>query len=107
MILTWLLMASAPGSASLDGSADVCMRWAEDPHHVADAIVVQSSGNPALDAALPASIVALDWPAPTGDDYAGEWIGIRMTIGSTPPSDERALPDCSALPVPERPEDGR
>ena len=105
--ITLLLMTLAPASGPLEGSAGVCIRWAEDPHHVADAVVVQSSGNRALDAALPASIVAMDWPAPTGEDYAGEWIGIRMTIGSAPAADEPPLPDCSDLPLPQAPRDGR
>lgn len=99
-MFTWVgLVMLAQATEPLSGAAGVCVRWADDPHHVAEAVVVNSSGNPTLDAALPESIEAMTWPAPTSPDYAGEWVGIRIAVGGSPSGGVQ--PDCSTLPLPD------
>jgi hypothetical protein len=82
--------------ADLRGTAGVCVRWGRDPKHVEDAVVVVSSGNPTLDAALPATIRNMVWDRPTSPDYKGGWIGIVMAVAGAPV--DIPLPDCGKLP---------
>jgi TonB family protein len=96
-----LALAAATGAsqsnADLRGTAGVCIRW-DRPAHVADAVVVVSSGNPKLDAALPDTIRAMkEWPAP--DAYDGGWVGINFAVAGDPGND-RPLPDCSQYRLP-------
>lgn len=69
---------ASQSNADLRGTAGVCIRW-DRPAHVADAVVVVSSGYPTLDALLPDTIRAMkEWPAP--DAYDGGWVGINFAV---------------------------
>ncbi len=82
---------------SFKGTVGVCVRWGFDPHHVVDAVVVVSSGNPQLDQAVPDTVREMRWEKPT-DDYHGEWMGITMQVAGSdmtlpaPECDEKKLP---------------
>ena len=100
MLLAALAADSAPADVAageLKGTVGVCVRWAADPHHVAEAIVVVPSGNKRLDEAIPRSVEAMKWDRPTGK-YRGGWIGINMAVGE--PGTDRPLPSCTHLPPP-------
>lgn len=84
----------ATASPSLGGTAGVCVRWGEDQEHVAQAVVVQSSGNPQLDEMIASSVKTMAWPAP-GDGYKGEWIGVSLSVGGAAPIS--TLPNCALL----------
>lgn len=79
----------------LRGTAGVCVRW-DSATHVADAVVVVSSGNPTLDRALPDTIRSMAWPAPD-PPYHGEWVGITMAVAGAPAN--MPLPSCASLPT--------
>jgi hypothetical protein len=100
LILAAAMLLQSPGvpaeAPEVRGTAGVCIRWADDPDHVADAVVVVPSGNDALDQALPASVKTMRWPRPTGDK--GEWMGITIAVGEGPAS--QTLPSCNQLPRP-------
>jgi hypothetical protein len=86
-----------PAATSTRGVAGVCIRWGRwNRARVAEAVIVRSSGNAALDERIRTSIPNMDWPVGV-DDYRGQWIGIWMAVGGaeSPPADE-PLPDCSA-----------
>lgn len=94
---------SPPPRATLqmaaNGLVGVCVRWGPDPRHVADAVVAISSGNSALDSAIPATVRTMEW-APAGN-YRGQWVGYWLTVGAThrvPISD--SFPSCNYLPDP-------
>ena len=79
-------------------AAGVCVRWnGEDILHVAEAVVVAPSGNPALDKGLPDSIRKMQWSAP-GRYAGGGWMGVVMTVSGAP--SEMAPPKCDGLPAP-------
>jgi hypothetical protein len=78
------------------GTAGICIRWGEDSNHVAEAVVVSSTGNPALDAALPATVRRMTWKRPARD--IGAWMGIYMAVGGYPTP--VGFPECSHLPTP-------
>ena len=89
--------ADAPvvgSSEAAGGTAGVCVRWGEDRDHVAQAVVVQSTGNPQLDDVIANSVKAMDWPAP-GENYAGQWIGVSLSVGGAAPIS--TLPNCALL----------
>ncbi|WP_291836467.1 hypothetical protein [Brevundimonas sp.] len=105
LMLAGLLAAASPSSASAQeptatatrGAPGICIRWARNRSaRVAEARVVRSSGNVALDRRLAEAVPQMDWPVGV-DDYRGQWVGIWMAVGgaSTP---EGPLPDCSSLP---------
>jgi hypothetical protein len=79
------------------GAPGVCIRWeANRPNRVAEARVVQSSGNAELDRRVRERIPSMDWPIGV-DDYRGQWVGVWLAVGgATTP--EGPLPDCSGLP---------
>jgi hypothetical protein len=87
----------AQGSAGLDaqkGSVGVCVRWTdEDAHHVADAVVVDPSGDPVLDAAIGPTVEGLSWDKP--ESYDGGWVGVRISVGDKASADP--LPDCTRM----------
>lgn len=82
---------------SFRGTVGVCVRWGVDPHHVADAIVVTSSGNAQLDEKAPDTVREMHWDRPT-DGYHGEWVGITLQVAGSdmtlpaPQCDEKRLP---------------
>ena len=90
------LAASPDGTDDLHGTAGVCIRW-DGPQHIADAVVVQSSGNPILDASLPATIKAMAWQRPE-PPYNGGWMGVTFAVSGSP--SEMPLPNCDRLPKP-------
>jgi hypothetical protein len=90
--------AAADDDADLRGTAGVCIRWGADPHRVEEAVVVVSSGNPTLDAALPPTILNMPWERPASPGYRGEWIGIVMAVAGAPAN--IPLPKCDTLPQP-------
>lgn len=90
---------AAPGDdTDVRGSVGVCIRWGRDSHHVADAIVVISSGNPTLDRAVPDTIKNMEWERPSSPSYKGEWVGIVMAVDGSAPNE--SLPNCDRLPRP-------
>ena len=90
------IIAPFQSNADLRGTAGVCIRW-DRPAHVADVVVVVSSGNPILDTALPDTIRALkEWPAP--DAYDGGWVGINFSVDGD--KDNRPLPNCAEYRLP-------
>lgn len=90
---------TAPSEPSLKGTVGVCVRWGDDPDHVAEAVVVVSSGNPILDDATPRSVRGMEWPRPTGNSYNGGWIGVNMSFEEDTP-ENWPLPNCASLPQP-------
>lgn len=88
--------ANQAAGSDLRGTAGVCVRW-DGPTHVADAVVVVSSGNPTLDRALPDTIRNMAWQAPD-PPYHGEWVGITMAVAGAQAS--MPLPSCASLPAP-------
>jgi hypothetical protein len=81
---------AAPAAQSVVG---VCVRWGDDAHHLADAVVVDSSGNALLDEAIPRTLRSMAWDKPDG--YNGAWLGLSIGVDGAKPSDK--LPDCGAL----------
>jgi|SRR5215217_4183913 len=104
LLFAGLLTASAPApqdapaATAQRGVPGVCIRWAQRRSgKVAEAVVVQSSGNAALDERVARAIPTMDWAVGV-DDYRGQWVGIWMAVGGAPAPDETApLPDCSTL----------
>jgi hypothetical protein len=89
--------ADAPVVASTEavgGTAGVCVRWGEDRDHVAQAVVVQSTGNTQLDEVIATSVKTMNWPAPA-EGYAGQWIGVSLSVGGAAPIS--SLPNCALL----------
>ena len=86
----------ASDNADLRGTVGMCIRW-DGPAHIGDAVVVVSSGNPTLDAAMPATVKAMEWKRPN-PPYSGSWIGITFAVaeGTT----NMPLPDCTKYPLP-------
>lgn len=79
------------------GVAGVCVRWDRGRRsRLAEAVVVQSSGNAELDARITRDAPRLDWSLEE-PDYRGQWIGLWMAVGgATSPPETTPLPDCSA-----------
>ena len=65
---------------AVNGVVGVCVRWGADPRHVEEAVVAVTSGNAALDSAIPATVRAMDW-TPAGN-YRGQWVGYWLTVGN-------------------------
>lgn len=86
-----------PSASAMRGAPGVCIRWeARRPNRVAEARIVQSSGNAELDRRVRERIPSMDWPIGV-DDYRGQWVGVWLAVGgATAP--EGPLPDCSGLP---------
>ncbi|MDB5470119.1 MAG: hypothetical protein JWR84_1679 [Caulobacter sp.] len=82
-------------AAEIKGTIGVCLRWRDDHKGVAEAVVVESSGSRELDRAMVESIKSMNWPV--GDNYRGDWIGVRMELNSDGAPDNRPLPDCSKI----------
>lgn len=80
------------------GDAGLCVRWGDDPDHVADAVVVAGSGDPALDRKLPGNIKKARMRRPASAAYKGQWVGIAMS--TTPGRSLMAVPKCGHLPLP-------
>lgn len=83
----------ASGQDAQKGSVGVCVRWGEDTHHVSDAVVVDPSGDPLLDAAIGPTVQGMSWDKPSA--YDGGWIGVRISIGEKASADP--LPDCAKM----------
>ena len=62
---------------------------------MAEAIIVRSTGNRALDRRISEAVPQMEWPTDM-DDYRGQSLGIWMAVGGaeSPPETE-PLPDCS------------
>ena len=84
----------AAAAPSLGGTAGVCVRWGEDQEHVAQAVVVESTGNAQLDEMIASSVKTMKWPSP-GEGYKGEWIGVSLAVGGAAPIS--TLPNCALL----------
>jgi hypothetical protein len=84
--------AAAPEAAN-GGVVGVCVRWGSDDHHLADAVVVEPSGDAALDTTVPNTLRAMDWDKPEG--YAGEWLGLSVGVDGAKP--KAVLPSCDGL----------
>jgi hypothetical protein len=85
--------ADSAGPAASGGVVGVCVRWGADDHHVADAVVVEPSGDAALDTTVPNTLRAMDWEKPEG--YAGEWLGLSVGVDGAKP--KAVLPSCDGL----------
>jgi uncharacterized NAD(P)/FAD-binding protein YdhS len=97
-LLIMLAFQATDDNADLRGTVGMCIRW-DGPEHIGDAVVVVSSGNPTLDAAMPATVKAMKWNRPN-PPYSGGWIGINFAVagGAT----DSALPDCTKYELPKR-----
>ena len=104
LLATSILLAGAAGLAPesqpdpLKGTVGVCIRWGADPNHVEEAVVVAGSGNPVLDQATPDTVRNMVWPRPTGNSYAGGWIGVNLAVAGD--TSVRPLPSCASLKQP-------
>ena len=87
---------AAEAATATRGVAGVCIRWDRRRRsRVAEAVIVKSSGNDALDRRIREAIPNMDWPVGV-DDYRGQWIGIWMAVGGAEnPPESEPLPDCS------------
>jgi hypothetical protein len=86
------------------GVVGVCVRWGNDDSHPSDVVVVEPSGDPALDAVIPNTLRGMPWEKP--DNYDGEWVALSVGVAGSQPSTK--LPSCDALAaedanVPSRP----
>lgn len=90
---------AAPAATASRGVAGMCVRWDRRRRSkVAQAVVVQSTGNETLDDRMTQLVPQWDWPVGV-DDYRGQWVGVWLAVGgATAPADDAPLPDCSALP---------
>lgn len=105
LMMAGLLAAPTPAAAPQDapaatanrGVAGVCIRWDRlRRSRVAEAVIVKSTGNAALDERLTDQIPRMDWPVGV-DDYRGQWVGIWMAVGGAEnPPESEPLPDCSS-----------
>ena len=88
----------APAATPQRGVPGVCIRWDQRRRsRVAEAVVVRSSGNAALDERVARLVPEMDWSVGV-DDYRGQWVGVWMAVGGAAAFDESVpLPDCSAL----------
>lgn len=84
----------AAAATSLGGTAGVCVRWGDDREHVAQAVVVESTGNTQLDEMIASSVKTMSWPAPD-EGYVGQWIGVSLSVGGAAPIS--SLPNCALL----------
>ena len=85
--------AETAAPAASQGVVGVCVRWGDDAHHLADAVVVDSSGNSLLDEAIPGTLRSMAWDKPAG--YDGAWLGLSIGVDGAKPSDK--MPDCGGL----------
>lgn len=76
-------------------SVGVCVRWGVDDRRIEDAIVVEPSGDVALDRSIPASLRAMTWVRPAGDQ--GQWVGVSIALNGGDAGGLR--PNCAGLPV--------
>lgn len=81
-----------PSAAS---SVGVCVRWGVDDRHIEAAVVVEPSGDVALDKSIPDSLRAMNWARPDGDQ--GHWVGVSIALNGGDASGLR--PDCAGLPI--------
>lgn len=76
-------------------SVGVCVRWGVDDRHIEDAVVVEPSGDVALDRSIPGSLRAMPWARPAGDQ--GQWVGVSIALNG---GDAQGLrPNCAGLPI--------
>lgn len=75
---------AAPVTAEVRTTVGVCLRWGASPDHVEDVVVVVSSGNRVLDAALPDSVRQMQWPAPKSPAKRRAWLGVWMSVDGAP-----------------------
>jgi hypothetical protein len=80
---------------SAASSVGVCVRWGADDLHIEDAVVVEPSGDVALDKSIPGSLRAMNWARPDGDQ--GHWVGVSIALNGGSASGLR--PDCAGLPI--------
>ena len=73
----------------------ICVRWESDPEHVADAIVVASSGDPVLDGKLRENTKTMPMRRPRTNNYKGQWIGI--IVSTSPDLPKIVPPNCAHL----------
>lgn len=83
----------ATPQATGQGVVGVCVRWGEDAHHLAEAVVVDSSGDATLDQAVPDTLRSMTWDKPEG--YNGQWLGLSVGVSGAQPAD--TLPDCNGM----------
>ena len=79
MIGLLLIAATMQADAAVDlsGTTGVCIRW-DGPEHIGGAVVVVSSGNAVLDAAIPSTLENIRWQRPD-PPCRGGWLGIIFT----------------------------
>jgi len=95
-----LARAEEPSAGEQDpamkGTVGVCVRWGADPAHLAEVIIVEPSGNSALDSVVPNTLRGMEWKKPDG--YQGEWIGLSVGVAGASPTGR--VPDCGSLTEP-------
>jgi hypothetical protein len=84
---------AAPAEAPPVGVVGLCVRWGVDPLRIADAIVVESSGNLEVDALASAAVRSAAIPKP--EDDTGGWRALSMGFGGVEPP--ASPPDCGSL----------
>jgi hypothetical protein len=77
------------------GTVGLCIRWGEDPKHVADVVVVVSSGDEDLDQGIAGTVRRMEWDRPTRG-YHHEWMGINLAVGANPDLNQ-PLPKCDGV----------
>lgn len=92
-VLSHAAPAADAGASSSPGVVGVCVRWGDDTHHLAEAVVVEPSGIEVLDSAVPNTLRSMTWDKPDG--YDGQWLGLSVGVDGAKPADE--LPDCGGL----------
>jgi hypothetical protein len=77
------------------GPVGLCVRWGADPEHVSDAVVVTSSGNPAIDERVRSNTKSVRLLRPSAPGYKGQWKG--MLVATSPVRPKIPAPSCAQL----------
>lgn len=80
------------------GPVGICVRWNTDPEHVADAVVVISSGDATVDRRVRENTRSVKLRRPTSSSYKGQWVG--MLVATSPVRPKAEVPNCSHLRIP-------
>ncbi len=89
--VTPVLAATAPQAPA--GVVGLCVRWGVDPSRIADAVIVDSSGDARVDDMASAAVRSAPIPRPADD--TGGWRAMSMGFGGVEPP--TSPPDCDSL----------
>lgn len=99
-----LLALSQVSTATLRSSrvatspVGICVRWEANPERVAEAVVVTSSGDVAVDQKVRDSTKNVKLRRPASTSYKGQWIG--MVVATSPDRPKVSVPSCAHLTKP-------